>query len=169
MTDFEDSLQAKLARNAELAAKRAEAEQEMDRAKARAEEDEQRRLVRLAEARNERHAELASSCKELADQLKASAPGQFVVRTGWTSSGEEFIAKISTRQLNPGRTLFIELDRDDDEVLARWTTDVGNTIELWRLLEVTPPLLGELMLQIADQELWERADAPPPFPSSVAG
>jgi hypothetical protein len=169
MTDFQENLQARLARNAELAAKRAEAEQEMDRAKARAEEEEQRRLVRLAEARNERHAELARSCKQLADQLKASAPEQFVVRTGWTSSGEEFITKISTRQLNPGRTLFIELDRDDDEVLARWTTDVGNTIELWRLLEVTPTLLGELMLQIADQELWDRATAPPPFPSTVAG
>jgi hypothetical protein len=169
MSDFQENLQARLARNAELAAQRVEAEREMDRAKARAEEEERQRLARLAEARKERHAELARSCKQLADQLKASAPEQFVVRTGWTSSGEEFIAKISTRLLNPARTLFIELDRDDDEVLARWTTDVGNTIELWRLLEVTPSLLGELMLQIADQQLWDRAAAPPPFPSSVAG
>jgi hypothetical protein len=169
MSDFEDQLQARLARNAELAAERAEAEKEMDRAKARAEADEQQHLVRLAEARNERHAELARSTKQLADQLKASAPDQFVVRTGWTSSGEEFIVKISTRQLRPARTLFIELDRDDDEVLARWTTDVGNTLELWRLLEVTPPLLGEMMLQIADQQMWDRADAPPPFPSGVTG
>jgi hypothetical protein len=169
MTDFEESLQAKLARNAELAAERAEAEKEMDRAKERAEEQERQRAIRLADARKERHAELAKACRQLADQLKASAPQQFIVRTGWTSSGEEFITKISTRQLRPARTLFIELDRDDDEVLARWTTDVGNAIELWRLLEVTPDLLGALMLQIADQELWDRAAAPPPFPSTVAG
>lgn len=168
MTDFEDSLRARLARNAELAAQRAEAEQEMDRAKQRAEEDERRRLAELADARKERHAQLAASCQELAAQLKTSAPDQFTVRTGWTSSGEEFIAKISTRQLSPARTLFIELDRDDDEVLARWTTDVGNTIELWRLLEVTDDLLGQLMLQIADQQLWDRAATPPPFPSGKA-
>jgi hypothetical protein len=166
MTDFEDSLRAKLERNAEIAAQRAEAEQEMDRAKQRAEEEERRRLAELAEARNKRHAQLAAVCKDLADHLKASAPDQFIVRTGWTSSGEEFIAKISTRQLTPARTLFIELDRDDDEVLARWTTDVGNTIELWRLLEVDEDLLGELMLQMADQDLWNHAESPPRFPSS---
>jgi hypothetical protein len=165
MTDFEQDLQARLKRNAEMAAERARAEEEMDRARRQAEEDEQRRLVEMAEARKERHAELTDTCQRLAGQLKASAPEQFVVRTGWTSSGEEFIAKISTRKLNPARTLFIELDRDDDEVLARWTTDVGNTIELWRLLEVQPDLLGQLMLQIADQALWERATAPPPFPA----
>jgi hypothetical protein len=167
MTDFEDSLRAKLARNAELAAQRVEAEREMDRAKQRAEEAERRRLAELAEARKDRHAELAASCKDLAGQLKASAPDQFIVRTGWTSSGEEFIAKISTRQLTPARTLFIELDRDDDEVLARWTTDVGNSIELWRLLEVNEDLLGQLILQIADQQTWDRATAPPPFPSGT--
>lgn len=167
MTDFEDSLRAKLARNAELAAQRVEAEREMDRAKQRAEEAERRRLAELAEARNERHTQLAASCKDLAGQLKASAPDQFIVRTGWTSSGEEFIAKISTRQLTPARTLFIELDRDDDEVLARWTTDVGNSIELWRLLEVNEDLLGQLILQIADQQMWDRATAPPPFPAGT--
>lgn len=165
MSDFEESLRAKLARNAELAARRAQAEEEMDRAKQRAEEEERRRLAEQTEARVARHAELTAACRDLVDQLKASAPAQFIVRMGWTSTGEEFIAKISTRQLTPARTLFIELDRDDDEVLARWTTDVGNTIELWRLLEVTPTLLGELVLQIADQELWDRATAPPPFPS----
>ena len=166
MTDFEDSLRARIARNAELAAQRADAEKEMDRAKQRAEEDERRRLAELAEARMERHAELAAACDRLAGQLKASAPEQFIVRAGWTSSREEFIVKISTRQLSPARTLFIELDRDDDEVLARWTTDVGNSIELWRLLEVDEALLGELVLQIADQELWNRATAPPPFPTA---
>jgi len=166
MTDFEQSLQARLARNAELAAERAKAEEEMDRARAAAEEQERRRQADQATARNEHHAALATACQDLVDQLKASAPEQFVVRTGWTSTGEEYIAKVSTRGLRPARTLFIELDRDDDEVLARWTTDVGNTIELWRLLEVTPEMLGEMLLQIADQELWDGATAPPPYPKS---
>lgn len=165
MTDFEQQLQARLARNAELAAQRAKAEEEMDLARQRAEEEERQRQAGLVEERKQRHADLASSCQDLVDQLKASAPEQFVVRTGWTTSGEEYIAKVSTRRLRPARTLFIELDRDDDEVLARWTTDVGNTIELWRLLEVTPAMLGEMLLQIADQALWDRATAPPPFPS----
>jgi hypothetical protein len=166
MTDFEQDLQARLARNAELAAERAKAEEEMDRARRAAEEQERQRQTALAAERNERHATLTSACQKLVDQLKTSAPDQFVVRTGWTSSGEEYIAKISTRQLRPARTLFIELDRDDDEVLARWTTDVGNTIELWRLLEVTPQMLGEMVLQVADQQLWERASAPPPYPTA---
>lgn len=166
MTDFQEDLQARLARNAELAAERARAEEEMDLAKRRAEEEERERQEELARARNERHATLAKSCQDLVDQLKASAPDHFVVRTGWTSTGEEYIAKISTRRLSPARTLFIELDRDDDEVLARWTTDVGNTIELWRLLEVTPDMLGEMLLQIADQELWDSAMAPPPYPKA---
>ncbi len=164
MTDFEENLRARLARNAELAAERARAEEEMDLARQRAEEQERQRQAELAKDRSKRHATLATSCQELVDQLKATAPDQFVVRTGWTSTGEEYIAKISTRQLSPARTLFIELDRDDDEVLARWTTDVGNTIELWRLLEVTPEMLGEMLLQIADQELWDTATAPPPYP-----
>lgn len=164
MTDFEQSLQARLARNAEIAAERAKAEEEMDRARQQAEERQREHEQQLARSRNERHAELAEACQHLVDQLKASAPDQFVVRTGWTSTGEEYIAKISTRQLRPARTLFIELDRDDDEVLARWTTDVGNTLELWRLLEVTSAMLGAMLLQIADQELWDRATAPPPFP-----
>lgn len=167
MTDFQDDLQARLARNAELAAERARAEEEMDLAKQRAEEQERERQAQLVTARNERHADLATACQNLVDQLKATAPDQFVVRTGWTSTGEEYIAKISTRTLSPSRTLFIELDRDDDEVLARWTTDVGNTIELWRLLEVTPEMIGEMLLQIADQELWDRATEPPPYPAGV--
>lgn len=167
MTDFEQDLQARLARNAELAAKRAKAEEEMERARQAAEEQKRQQQEALAEERNERHTALTSACQKLVDRLKASAPDQFVVRTGWTSSGEEYIAKISTRQLRPARTLFIELDRDDDEVLARWTTDVGNTIELWRLLEVSPEMLGEMVLQVADQQLWERASAPPPYPTGA--
>lgn len=166
MTDFEQSLQARLARNAELAAERAKAEEEMDRARAEAEEQERRRQADLSAARSERHAQLATACQDLVDRLKASAPDQFVVRTGWTSTGEEYIAKVSTRQLRPARTLFIELDRDDDEVLARWTSEVGNTIELWRLLQVTPEMLGEMLLQIADQAAWDDATAPPPYPTS---
>jgi hypothetical protein len=166
MTDFEQSLQARLARNAELAAERAQAEEQMDRARAEAEEQEQQRQAGLATARNDPHAALAASCQDLVDQLKASAPEQFVVRTGWTSTGEEYIAKISTRRLRPARTLFIELDRDDDEVLVRWTTDVGNTIELWRLLEMTPEMLGEMLLQVADQQLWDSATEPPPYPTA---
>jgi len=167
MTDFEQSLQARLARNAELAAERAKAEEEMDRAHAEAEEHERQRQADLSAVRNDRHAALANACQSLVDHLKASAPEQFVVRTGWTSTGEEYIAKVSTRRLHPARTLFIELDRDDDEVLARWTTDVGNTIELWRLLEVTPEMLGEMLLQIADQTVWDGATAPPPYPTSA--
>lgn len=167
MSDFQENLQARLSRNAELAAERARAEEEMDRARERAAEQEREHQAQLAEDRKARHAELAAACQDLADQLKASAPDQFVVRTGWTSTHEEYIAKISTRRLRPARTLFIELDRDDDEVLARWTTDVGNTIELWRLLEVTPDMLGHMLLQIADQELWDRAEAPPPYPQAV--
>ena len=164
MSDFQENLQARLARNAELAAERARAEEEMDRAKQRAAEEERERQAELARSRSERHAALASSCQDLVDQLKATAPEQFVARTGWTSTGEEYIAKISTRKLHPARTLFIELDRDDDEVLARWTSDVGNTIELWRLLEMTPEMLGEMLLQVADQELWDNATEPPPYP-----
>lgn len=167
MSDFQENLQARLSRNAELAAERARAEEEMDRARERAAEQERERQAQLVEDRKARHTELAAACQDLVDRLKASAPEQFVVRTGWTSTGEEYIAKISTRQLRPARTLFIELDRDDDEVLARWTSDLGNTIELWRLLEVTPDMLGEMLLQIADQELWQRADTPPPYPTPV--
>jgi hypothetical protein len=166
MTDFQENLQARLARNAELAVERARAEEEMDQAKQRAEEQEREREAQLAQARNERHAALASSCQDLVDQLKATAPDQFVARTGWTSTGEEYIAKISTRKLHPARTLFIELDRDDDEVLVRWTTDAGNTIELWRLLEMTPEMLGEMLLQVADQQLWDSATEPPPYPTA---
>lgn len=166
MTDFEDSLRAKLERNAEIAAQRAEAEQEMDRAKQRAEEAERLRLAELAEARNKRHAQLAAVCKDLADHLKASAPDQFIVRTGWTSSGEEFIAKISTRQLTPARTLFIELDRDDDEVLARWHSTVGESLELYHLLEFDEHMLEELVLQVIDDELWNRATTTPRFPGN---
>ncbi len=168
MTDFQSELAARLARNAELAQERAQAEQEMDRAVREREEAERRRVAELAEARVTRHRELADQLRSVAEGLKAASPDEFVVRLGWTPSGEEFIARISTRKLRPARTLLVELDRDDDEVLARWKSDVGDALELWRLLEVDAPLLAELVLQVADQELWKGRTAPPPFPAGVA-
>jgi hypothetical protein len=166
MSDFESALKAKLDRNAELAQQREEAEREMDRAKAAREEADQRHAVGQADARKTRHAELATHLERLAGQLKEASGEQFVLRTAWTQSSEEFITKISTRGLNPARSLFIELDRDDDEVLVRWTSDVGNSLELWRLLEVNPDHLTQLLLQVADQDLWRNAASPPPFPGA---
>lgn len=164
MSDFESELEARLARNAELAAERARAEAELERAREQAEAEARQRELDLAQARREHHAQLAALLERNARRLKDAAQQNFVVRMGWTESHDEFIVKISSRTLTPARTLFIELDRDDDEVLARWTTDIGNTIELWRLLQVEPSMLGELLLQATDQEYWATATAPPPFP-----
>jgi hypothetical protein len=164
MNDFSTELAARLARNAELARQRAEAEAEMDRTVAAREEAERRRQRELADARLARHAELVDHLTTVANGLKAASPEEFVVRLGWTQSGEEFIAKISTRKLAPARALLVELDRDDDEVLARWRSDVGTALELWRLLEVDAELLTGLVLQVADQELWKGRTSPPPFP-----
>ena len=168
MTDFEAALSDQLARNADLARQRAAAEEEMDRAQAAQEEEQRLQAQQRQDERNARHAELAEHLASFAKQLKSASPEQFIVRTGWTQSGEEFLAKISTRQLSPSRSLLIELDRDDDQVMARWNTDVGNAIELWRLLEVDRDLLTQLVLQVADASLWHRAEAPPPFPTSTA-
>lgn len=164
MSDFDSALQAKLRRNAELAEQRAQAEQEMDRVEEERRVRARQRQQEEKAAREARHGELVDHLVDVSGQLKERAPESFVVRMGWTESHEEFIAKISTRRLEPARTLFVELDRDDDEVLARWTSDVGNTLELWRLLEVPPHLLTDLVLQVADQELWRGASGPPPFP-----
>jgi hypothetical protein len=166
MTDFESALQARLARNSELAKERAQAEQEMDRIQRERQEAATRESEELVKANRTRHSELVDSLTAAARGLKAADSEGFVVRLGWTQSGEEFIAKISTRLLEPSRSLLIELDRDDDEVLARWHSDVGNSLELWRLLEVTPGLLQQLVLQVADQELWRGANRPPPFPKA---
>jgi hypothetical protein len=166
MTDFDAALDQQLARNSELARQRADAEAEMDRVKLAREEEARQEVERQQTARNERHAQLAEHLDMLAKKLKSASPDQFVVRTGWTQSGEEFLVKISTRQTKPSRSLLVELDRDDDQVLARWTTDIGNTVELWRLLEVSPDLLTRLVLQVADEQLWHLADAPPAFPSA---
>ena len=164
MSDFESALEAKLARNAEIARERERSEEAMRQWEAEREEERKAEAVRLRQARNERHAELARHLQQVANQLKQSAPETFIVRMGWTESGEEFIAKLSTRLLQPARSLLVELDRDDDEVLARWNSDVGTALELWRLLEVEPALLTELVLQVADQDLWRDADRPPAFP-----
>jgi molecular chaperone GrpE (heat shock protein) len=164
MSDFEAALQARLTRNAELARERAEAEAEMERILALEQEDEQRRQRELEEARLARHELLVKHLTKVAQHLKAASPEDFVVRLGWTETGQEFIAKISTRTLEPARSLFVELDRDDDEVLVRWHSDIGDALELWRLLEVEPPLLEALVLQIADQQLWQGQASPPPFP-----
>lgn len=165
MSDFADRLATQLDRNAQLERQRQEAEQEMDRAaQDRAAADERARQQRIV-AQRERHGALAARLEEVAKGLKAAAPDQYIVRMGWTSSGEEFIAKVSTRRMQPPRSLLIELDRDDDEVLARWKTGVGDSLELWRLLEVEPRILEQLVLQVADQELWKSATEPPPFPT----
>jgi electron transfer flavoprotein alpha subunit len=164
VSDFETALQAKLARNEELARQRAQAEHEMDRVKADRAAEAERQAQQAQEARNARHAELVEHVQSLTAQLRQSSPESFVLRQGWTESGEEFISRLSTRQMEPARTLFIELDRDDDEVLVRWSSALGNAIELWRLLEVEPALLTELVLQAADQELWRGRNSPPPFP-----
>jgi hypothetical protein len=164
MTDFEAALRARLERNKELARERARAEEEMNRVVEERRTEEERRQQELQLARQQRHAELVEHLQTVTDQLKQSSPGTFIVRAGWSKSGEEFVAKVSTRALEPARKLLIELDRDDDEVLARWTSDIGNSIELWRLLEVSPALLTELVLQVADQELWHGRSSPPPYP-----
>ena len=165
MSDFDAALEAKISRNAELAAQRQDAEAKMDRVQAEAAErraqEEQRRRVRS----DERHTELVEHLRTVADALKQASPQDFVVRMGWTQSGEEFIAKITSRRLRPARSLFIELDRDDDEVLVRWHSDLGNSLELWRLLECSPRMLEELVLQAADQDLWRELTRPPAFPS----
>jgi hypothetical protein len=164
MSDFEAALQQQLARNAAHAQERAAAEAELDRVKAEREASEREEAQRRQEQRNARHAELAEHLARVAAQLKAASPEQFIVRTGWTQTGEEFLAKISTRKTVPARSLLIELDRDDDQVMARWNTDVGNAVELWRLLEVTPTLLTRLVLQVADAQAWHNVSYPPAFP-----
>ena len=166
MSDFEAALAEQLARNAEHAQERAAAEAELDRIKAEREASERDEAQRRQDERNARHAELAEHLATVSAQLKAASPDQFIVRTGWTQTGEEFLAKISTRKTTPARSLLVELDRDDDQVMARWNTDIGNAVELWRLLDVTPALLTRLVLQVADAQLWHAASAPPAFPSA---
>jgi hypothetical protein len=164
MRDFETALHEKLARNAELRRQRAEAEEEFELFEQQRQQEAEERERELVAERLARHEELVERLTAAAQRLKEADPESFVVRLGWTESREEFIAKLTTRLVEPARSLFIELDRDDDEVLVRWHSDVGNALELWRLLEVEPPLLEELVLQVADQDLWRDRTTPPPFP-----
>lgn len=167
MTDFEAALRQQLERNADLAQQRAEAEKEMDRALDAKRKAEREEAQRHEQERADRHAQLAEHLKHVAAQLKAASPDTFIVRQGWSESGEEYRAKLSTRQTSPARSLLIDLDRDDDQVMARWNSELGDTVELWRLLEVTPEMITQLILQIADASVWDRATAPPPFPASA--
>ncbi|HUG84167.1 MAG TPA: hypothetical protein VMM13_06360 [Euzebya sp.] len=160
MSDFSDALQERLTANADLARQRAAAEEEMDRERREAEAA----AAQQDQSQREQHALLAAHVADLADRLKASRPDSFIVRTGWTESGEEYIAKMTTRQMSPKRSLFIEVDRDDDEILARWTSEIGNAIEIWRLMDVTPAMLTLLVLQVADDSAWT-GRRPPPFPT----
>lgn len=162
MSDFSDALNQRLSNNAEIAERREAAEEEMDKVR----RDREAAAKALVERKRSQHALLSDHVKTVADQLKASKPESFIVRTGWTESGEEFIAKMSTRQMHPKRSLFIEVDRDDDEVLARWTSEVGSAIEIWRLLQVTPEMLTEMVLAVADDAVWAKGH-PPAFPQGL--
>ncbi|MEE8602855.1 hypothetical protein [Euzebya tangerina] len=161
MSDFSDALQQRLSRNQKLAAEREQAEAEMDRVR----EEEAQRDAALDQAKRDRHAELSAHLQVVAEQLKASKPDSFIVRTGWSASGEEYLARMKTRQMSPKRELYVEVDRDDDEVLARWTSDIGTAIEVWRLLEVTPEMITQMVLQVADDGAWS-GRRPPRFPGA---
>lgn len=164
MDGFEDVLKAKLARNAELAQEQERAEREAERLRAAHAAETERRERELDQARRARHAELVERLQRLAEQVDLTSPEHLVVRMGWSASGEEFMAKVQTIQLRPSRSLLVQLDRDDDQVLARWSSTVGDAVEMWRLLEFSPEMLDELFLQALDQELWYRRDSPPSFP-----
>ncbi|MGI9016189.1 MAG: hypothetical protein ACR2HR_03635 [Euzebya sp.] len=161
--EFSDALQQRLSSNEELARRRQAAEAEMDRVR----REQEAQAAAFDDAQRDQHATLATHLKTVADQLKASRPDRFIVRHGWTESGEEFVASMKTRLMDPKRELFIEVDRDDDEVLARWTSEVGNAVEVWRLLETTPAMITEMVLQVADDTAWT-GDRPPPFPQGAS-
>lgn len=163
MSDFEDELRRRLEQNASLAEQRAAAEDEMDRALRLQQEAAQAEARALRERQDARHAELAERLIALLDTLRATGQ-RLEVRGGWSASGEEYLARIATHAAWPQRALSIELDRDDDEVLARWHSDVGNSLEMWRLLEFDVGMLERLVLQVIDDGLWREAGAPPPFP-----
>lgn len=166
MSDFDDVLRAKLERNEQLAEEREHAEEEMDRAAEAAQQQAEREARELRERQDARHAELAQRLQELGAKIHTSAPN-VVVRAGWSSSGEEYLAKLATTQTRPRRSLTIELDRDDDEVLARWHSSVGDSLELWHLLEFDVAMLDELVLQVIDDDLWADARRPPAFPGAT--
>lgn len=161
MDDFSDALDATLSRNVELQRERDEAERAQRQRREEQRREEERRRQEQREHSNAHHEELVGRLQQLLVQLQERAGESVVSRGGWTESGEEFVVKLSTVRMSPHRSLFLELDRDDDEVLVRWTSDVGNSVEVWRLLEFTPEMLRELILQLIDQELWVDAARPP--------
>ena len=167
MSDFQSALRARLERNAELAEQDRAAHEEMDRLEAQREAENQRRAEEVAAARRQQHADLVAHVEGLTAQLAAASPEDLDVRAGWSSSGEEFLVRVATVGLRPARRLDIELDRDDDEVLVRWKSDIGDALEMWRLMEFTPEMLTELLLQVVDQEIWRGDASTPPFPTST--
>ncbi|MDX1659518.1 MAG: hypothetical protein R3343_11910 [Nitriliruptorales bacterium] len=166
MTDFEDALRSRLDSNERLASERARAEEEMDRAAERVAEQQQREAEERRERQDQRHAELAARLDDLVATIRDQAP-DIDVRAGWSRSGEEYLAKFTTTQKRPRRSLTIELDRDDDEVLARWHSTVGDSLELWHLLEFDTEMLEALVLQVVDDGYWTSAKRPPAFPGAT--
>lgn len=164
MDDFRDALQQTLARNAQVETERREAEQERLRAEEERQQQEEEQRRREQELRNTRHADLVEHLQELLSGLSDTAGEHVVVRGGWTESGEEYVVKMSSVRMRPRRSLFLEIDRDDDEVLARWSSDVGHSVEMWRLGEVSTDMLTGLVLTLMDHQAWVDADRPPPFP-----
>ena len=165
MTDFDDRLRERLARNERLAEERSYAEEEMNRAAERAEEEAAREAAELRERQDARHAALAERLTELVETVRQTAPN-VTVRAGWSASGEEFLAKLTTHRTRPDRSLSITLDRDDDQVLARWRSSVGESLELYHLLEFDTSMLEELVLQVIDDEAWAGRTTPPLFPGN---
>lgn len=166
MSDFDQQLRAQLERNDRLAAERDRAEEEVEAAAERVREREQQAARELRARQDQRHAELAERLSGLVEKVRAAAPDRVDVRAGWSASGEEYLARFATVQLRPRRALSIELDRDDDEVLARWHSELGNSMELWHLLEFDVGMLDTLVLQVIDDELWRGRKRTPPFPGN---
>lgn len=165
MSDFTDALRRTLDNNEQVDAERAEQRRHQERLAEERREELERQEREQQALRDARHAELVDHLRSLLGELEASAPQSFVTRGGWTESGEEYVVKAASVQLHPKRSLFIELDRDDDEVLVRWSSSVGESIEMWRLLEFRPDMLRTLLLQLVDQSVWHDASRPPTFPA----
>lgn len=167
MSDFKDALRAQLERNAEIEKERRRVDEELDRREEEIAEDRRTREQEAARERADRHAELAAHLEQLASDLQHSEEAPFVVRAGWSATGEEFVADFQSVQIRPKRSLLVEVDRDDDEVLARWRSDLGDALELYRLTEVTPQMLSDLVLKLVDQGYWRSASQPPEFPGNT--
>lgn len=165
MSDFDQRLRERLERNQRLAQERTRAESEMDAAAERAAERAAREAHDRRRRQDERHAELAERLTGLVDQVRDVA-ANITVRAGWSASGEEYLARFATISVRPRRALSLELDRDDDEVLARWHSTVGQSMELYHLLEFDTGMLEDLVLQVLDDDLWSDLSSPPPFPGN---